>query len=251
MKNWIPELKRRNVPKVAAVYVVVAWVIMQAADVMFPALRLPEWTITLVAALLIIGFPLALVLSWAFELTPDGIKPERSSQDSESRPRPVAAPLAGAIVVGLIGSGAWYFLSGDHDASVDASNSEALIERSIAVLPFVSLSTAIERSMASEFDASTLASWSPDKKYHAPLPMAHYDGSARGAATGRGRDSLSCDDRSGLIPSGVSSNAENSTSASGKPIINRAATRVIVHSGRCSAGNITSAACIMTHATTT
>ena len=141
MNNWMSELKRRNVPKVAAVYVVVAWVIMQAADVMFPALHLPEWTITLVAALLIIGFPLALVLSWAFELTPDGIKPERSSDDSESRPRPIAAPLAGAVVAGLIGSGAWYFLSGDHDASLHTSQSGAPIERSIAVLPFVSLST--------------------------------------------------------------------------------------------------------------
>ena len=141
MKQWISELKRRNVTRVAAVYVVVAWVIMQAADVMFPALRLPDWTITLVAALLIIGFPLALVLSWAFELTRDGIRLEQAPQDPEPRSRPVAAPLAIAVVTGLLGAGAWYLVSERQEDGADTGTLEVAAERSIAVLPFVSLST--------------------------------------------------------------------------------------------------------------
>ncbi len=140
MKQWIAELKRRNVTKVAVVYVVVAWVVMQAADVMFPALRLPDWTITLVAALLIIGFPLALVLSWAFELTRDGVRLEQASQDAPPRPRPVAAPLALAVVAGLLGAGGWYLVAGKQDSAEEAATSEVAADRSIAVLPFVSLS---------------------------------------------------------------------------------------------------------------
>jgi TolB-like protein/Flp pilus assembly protein TadD len=67
------ELKRRRVFRVAAVYGAVAFVVAQAADIAFPALQLPPWTITLVVALAIVGFPIALVLAWAFEVTPDGV----------------------------------------------------------------------------------------------------------------------------------------------------------------------------------
>ena len=64
------EIKRRNVFKVAVVYLIAAWVTMQVVDVMFPALQLPEWLATAVAALLLLGFPFALILAWAFEVTP-------------------------------------------------------------------------------------------------------------------------------------------------------------------------------------
>jgi TolB-like protein/Flp pilus assembly protein TadD len=67
------ELKRRRVFRVAVVYGAVAFVVAQAADIAFPALQLPAWTITLVVALAIVGFPIALVLAWAFEVTPDGV----------------------------------------------------------------------------------------------------------------------------------------------------------------------------------
>ncbi len=63
------ELKRRNVVKVAVAYAIVGWLLVQVADTFFPALQLPEWTITFVAALLLLGFPVALLLSWAYELT--------------------------------------------------------------------------------------------------------------------------------------------------------------------------------------
>lgn len=61
--SFFAELKRRNVVKVAAAYAIVAWLLVQIADVFFPALQLPEWTVTLVAALLILGLPVALLLS--------------------------------------------------------------------------------------------------------------------------------------------------------------------------------------------
>jgi len=74
MQGFFRELMKRKVIQVAVVYLVVAWVLMQIVDVMFPALGLPEWTISLGAALLIIGFPVALVLSWAYDLSPEGLR---------------------------------------------------------------------------------------------------------------------------------------------------------------------------------
>ena len=71
--SLIQELKRRNVFRVAIIYIVVSWLLMQIGDVMFPALRLPEWTTTLLVAFLILGFPVAVIFAWAFELTPDGV----------------------------------------------------------------------------------------------------------------------------------------------------------------------------------
>jgi RNA polymerase sigma factor (sigma-70 family) len=72
--NFFAELKRRKVYKVGIAYVVVAWVLMQVASQIFPFFEIPNWAVRLVVLLLIIGFPLALILAWAFELTPEGIK---------------------------------------------------------------------------------------------------------------------------------------------------------------------------------
>lgn len=82
--SFFKELKRRNVFKVTVIYVIVGWVLLQVADVLFSALNLPEWTVTLVAGLLIIGFPVALIFAWAFELTPDGLKKEKDVDRSLS-----------------------------------------------------------------------------------------------------------------------------------------------------------------------
>ncbi len=79
MQKLIQELKRRKVFRVAGVYAVVSWIIMQIGEVTFPALLLPNWALTLVIVLLIIGFPIAILLSWAFDITPDGIKRDRQS----------------------------------------------------------------------------------------------------------------------------------------------------------------------------
>jgi hypothetical protein len=74
LPNFFAELKRRNVYKVAIAYAVVAWLLMQIASQIFPFFDIPNWAVRLVVLLLIIGFPVALILAWAFELTPEGIK---------------------------------------------------------------------------------------------------------------------------------------------------------------------------------
>jgi adenylate cyclase len=122
MRKLIAEFKRRSVFKVAIVYSAVAWLVMQVVDVMFPALGLQPWTVTLAIVLLIIGFPISLVMAWAFELTPEGIK-----RDSEREPATGGAePLQEPPKVHFAG-----------DARQIAETS-----KSIAVLPFLDLSPA-------------------------------------------------------------------------------------------------------------
>src|SRR5947199_9060546 len=75
-RNFIGELKRRHVYKVAVAYAVVAWLLIQVATQVFPFFELPNWAVQMVVLAMVIGFPIALVLSWAFELTPEGIKRE-------------------------------------------------------------------------------------------------------------------------------------------------------------------------------
>src|SRR5919109_1899602 len=73
-RNFFAELKRRNVYKVAVAYAIVGWLLVQVATQVFPFLEIPNWAIRLVIALVAIGFPIALVIAWAFEATPQGIK---------------------------------------------------------------------------------------------------------------------------------------------------------------------------------
>src|SRR5437868_8820029 len=72
--NFFAELKRRNVYKVAVAYAIVGWLLVQIATQVFPFLEIPNWIVRLVIALVAIGFPIALVIAWAFELTPEGLK---------------------------------------------------------------------------------------------------------------------------------------------------------------------------------
>ncbi len=72
--NFLAELKRRNVYKVAVAYAVVGWLIAQIATQIFPFLEIPNWVVRLIIVLIAIGFPIALVIAWAFEATPEGIK---------------------------------------------------------------------------------------------------------------------------------------------------------------------------------
>src|SRR2546425_3248228 len=74
MKSFFAELKRRNVYKVAVAYIVAGWALSQGIAQVFPVFDVPNWIVRLVVLLIVIGFPIALVLAWAFELTPEGIK---------------------------------------------------------------------------------------------------------------------------------------------------------------------------------
>ena len=78
-QRWFAEMKRRKVFRVIAVYGASSFVILQAADVIFPAIPLPDWSISLVLYLLLFGFPIAVVLAWAFDVTPDGVGADQAA----------------------------------------------------------------------------------------------------------------------------------------------------------------------------
>ena len=96
------ELKRRNVFKVAAAYIIVGWLIMQAGDTLAPALHLPDWVNSLLAFFLILGFPMALFFAWAYELTPEGLKKEKDVERSKSITHKTGRSLDRAIIVVLV-----------------------------------------------------------------------------------------------------------------------------------------------------
>ena len=101
MREFLQEVKRRNVFRVAIVYVIAGWLTMQVVDVMFPALNIPAWVTSLVAALLLIGFPFAVIFAWAFELTPEGIKREKDVDRSESITAQTGQKLNRTIIVAV------------------------------------------------------------------------------------------------------------------------------------------------------
>jgi TolB-like protein/Flp pilus assembly protein TadD len=82
--NLFAELKRRNVYKVAVAYAVVSWLLVQAASILFPTFEAPAWVMKVFVTILVLGFPVALILSWAFEITPEGIKRESAVTPDES-----------------------------------------------------------------------------------------------------------------------------------------------------------------------
>jgi len=135
---------RRNVVKVAVVYLIAGWLTMQVADVMFPALNLPEWITSAIAALLLIGFPFALIFAWAFEMTPEGIKREAEVDRSQSITATTGKKLNHTIIIIL--SIALGFMLVDKfvmrtDEPAPAEEIVAAnIKPSIAVLPFVNMS---------------------------------------------------------------------------------------------------------------
>jgi hypothetical protein len=83
-KNFFAELKRRHVYKVAIAYAVVGWLLVQVATQVFPFFEIPNWAVRLVVLLLIIGFPIALIIAWAFESTPRGIRTEAAMRRSNN-----------------------------------------------------------------------------------------------------------------------------------------------------------------------
>lgn len=103
-QRWFAEMKRRKVFRVIAVYGAVAFVVMEVADVVFPAIPLPAWTISLVLWLAILGFPIAVVLAWAFELTPDGVRRTEEAPAAEIDAL-VSAPALSRWPPGLLALG--------------------------------------------------------------------------------------------------------------------------------------------------
>jgi TolB-like protein/Flp pilus assembly protein TadD len=145
--NFFAELKRRNVYKVAVAYAVASWLLIQVATQVFPFFEIPNWAVRLVVLILIAGFPVALVFSWAFEITPEGIKRESEIESDKSVThhtgrKIVALTIVLAVVaIGLLA----YQLRGPKRSTsaqknVPTENAAPVSEKSIAVLPFDNLS---------------------------------------------------------------------------------------------------------------
>ncbi len=138
-RSFFGELKRRNVYKVAVAYAIVGWLLVQIATQVFPFLEIPNWVVRLVIVLVAVGFPIALVIAWAFEITPEGIK----------RAKDVDLPATGAskkriwiyiVVFGAAFSIGLFFIGRYTARNSSSASSSELPAKSIAVLPFENLS---------------------------------------------------------------------------------------------------------------
>jgi TolB-like protein/Flp pilus assembly protein TadD len=145
--NFFAELKRRNVYKVAVAYAVASWLLIQVATQVFPFFEIPNWAVRLVVLILIAGFPVALVFSWAFEITPEGIKRESEIESDKSVThhtgrKIVALTIVLAVVaIGLLAYQLWGpKRSTSAQKNVPTENAAPVSEKSIAVLPFDNLS---------------------------------------------------------------------------------------------------------------
>ena len=149
--SFFAELKRRNVYKVAVAYAVVGWLLIQITTQVLPFFEIPNWGVRLIVLIVALGLPIALMLAWAFELTPEGVKRTETADAIRQRPR-------GAVWIYIVTSGAalsiGLFLFGRYTAQHSISNTtgaaeplpagqviqQPVAEKSLAVLPFANLS---------------------------------------------------------------------------------------------------------------
>jgi len=138
-KGFFGELKRRNVYKVAVAYAIVGWLLVQIATQVFPFLEIPNWVVRLVIALVAIGFPIALVIAWAFEITPQGIE---RTEVADTMPAAAGQKKHAWIYVAFVGAvlSIGLFFLGRYGFRNASSSSSELPPKSIAVLPFDNLS---------------------------------------------------------------------------------------------------------------
>jgi adenylate cyclase len=142
--NFFAEMKRRNVYKVAVAYAVVAWLTIQAASIFLPAFNAPQWVMQVAILILVVGFPIALAFSWAFEITPEGIKLESEIEPSKSIARGTGRKIvAVTIALAVVASGLFVYRIVNPRSTIAPRQSEAAAvapNKSIAVLPFDNLS---------------------------------------------------------------------------------------------------------------
>jgi TolB-like protein/Flp pilus assembly protein TadD len=154
--NFFAELKRRNVYKVAVAYVVVAWLLIQAASILLPAFDAPSWVMKFLIVIVVFGCPVVLVLSWAFELTPEGIRLESEVAPNQSITRRTGRKIIGiTIVLAVLAAGLMLFQIMRSPLSAVATKiaapvAEPIENKSIAVLPFDNLSHDPENAYFSE-----------------------------------------------------------------------------------------------------
>jgi len=143
LRRFLSELRRRNVYRVAVTYAVVAFVVWQVANLLFPALGFPAWTIDFVIVLTLLGFPLALVLAWAFEMTPEGMRRTGEAEPVEEVEGPASGTRTGyriLVGLGLVGAavaGGWYLTGGGSSTPEPiVPGVEELDASRVAVFPF-------------------------------------------------------------------------------------------------------------------
>jgi TolB-like protein len=147
-RNFFGELQRRNVYRLAVTYAVVSWVLIQIVTQVFPFFEIPSWAIRVVILLLVLGFPVALILAWAFEITPEGIKRtedvpvHKSIRRHTGRKLLAFASVVAAIAVGmfLIQFARRMSIAAKQEPVLPVAPALAIPEKSIAVLPFSNLS---------------------------------------------------------------------------------------------------------------
>ncbi len=147
-QNFFAELKRRNVYKVAVAYAVVAWLLIQAASIFLPAFDAPAWVMKVFIIIIIFGFPVALIFSWAFEITPEGIKLESEIEANKSIKRRTGRKIvAMTIALAVLAAGLFVYQLVRSKPTITPTASAARTEaatappnKSIAVLPFVNMS---------------------------------------------------------------------------------------------------------------
>ena len=134
LKRFVTELKRRNVYRVAVAYAVVAWLLIQIATQTFPLFGIPNWAARLVVLFLLLGFPIALILAWAFELTPEGVKRTEEVPPEQSVARSTGRKLDFVIITVLALAAA--LLLFDRFRPGRVREKSGVVDKSIAVLPF-------------------------------------------------------------------------------------------------------------------
>jgi adenylate cyclase len=135
LSQLFQELKRRNVFRVAIAYLAVAWLALQLADVVLDNVTAPEWVMQVLMLFIIIGFPVAMIFAWAFEMTPEGIKREHEVDRTVSITDTTGKKL-NSVIIGVLGIAVVFLLVdkfGEDDAPVT--------DKSVAVLPFVAMSS--------------------------------------------------------------------------------------------------------------
>src|SRR6266478_5169542 len=141
--SFFSELKRRNVYKVAVAYIVAGWALSQGIAQVFPVFEVPNWVIRLIVVLIIIGLPIALVLAWTFELTPQGIKRTETADAMPDVTRKRKYVWIYVVVIGAVVSIGLFFLgryTATNTASAARTEAATVPQKSIAVLPFENLS---------------------------------------------------------------------------------------------------------------
>ena len=142
MGNFFSELKRRNVVKVGVAYAVVGWILVEVSSVVLPGFGAPDWVFKVTMYLVFLGFPLAVIFAWAFELTPEGLKLEKDIDRDQSITKRTGRKLDFAIIgLLVVALGVSLKLHFTGEAMTDAvSPDSASTDKSIAVLPFVNMS---------------------------------------------------------------------------------------------------------------